>query len=298
MMDFEMFIEKVVEEVSKELSTLEVKKSEVTKNNGMKLRSITITSDESNVSPVIYLEGFFSDYQEGRPMKDITEGIIKLYRESATNTSWDVSAFTNYSSARTLLRPRLINTEKNKELLANVPHREILDLSLIYSVELSGDFDGVGTIIVRNEHMKLWDVDEQTLYEEVLKNMEEYDEGSLRTMKDVLLEMIGCDMEMLDSEISIPMYVLTNRSKLYGASQLINKSMLAMAAKTIGSDLIILPSSVHELLILPVADNMTEMDHMTSMVREVNDSEVAMNEILSYHVYRYDSVTGEVSIAA
>lgn len=298
MMNFEMFTEKVVEEVSKELSTLEVKKSEVTKNNGMKLRSITITSDESNVSPIIYLEGFFRDYQEGRSMKDITEGIIKLYRESAVNTSWDVSVFTNYSSARSLLRPRLINSEKNKELLADVPHREILDLSLIYSVELSGDFDGVGTIIVRNEHMKLWDVDEQTLYEEVLKNMEEYDEGSLRTMKDVLLEMIGCDMEMLDSEISIPMYVLTNRSKLYGASQLINKSMLAMAAKTIGSDLIILPSSVHELLILPVADNMTEMDHMTSMVREVNDSEVAMNEILSYHVYRYDSVTGEVSIAA
>lgn len=298
MMDFEMFTEKIVEEVSKELNTLEVKKSEVTKNNGMKLRSITITSDESNVSPIIYLEGFFRDYQEGRSMKDITEGIIKLYRESAVNTSWDVSVFTNYSSARSLLRPRLINSEKNKELLADVPHREILDLSLIYSVELSGDFDGVGTIIVRNEHMKLWDVDEQTLYEEVLKNMEEYDEGSLRTMKDVLLEMIGCDMEMLDSEISIPMYVLTNRSKLYGASQLINKSMLAMAAKTIGSDLIILPSSVHELLILPVADNMTEMDHMTSMVREVNDSEVAMNEILSYHVYRYDSVTGEVSIAA
>lgn len=299
MMNFDMFIEEVVKAVGMNLEGLEVKQSEIVKNNGVKMQAITIVNKAVNISPVIYLEKYFEEYQGGKPMDDIVGEIIRIYKDSEVNKPWDVSVFTNYERAKNHLRPRLINTEKNKEFLEEVPHRDILDLSLIYTVEVKPDISGdIGTITVRNEHMKMWGVDEQTLYEEIMKNMDENEGGSIRTMKDIIGDMFDCAEDLPGLDAPFHLYVLTNKDKLFGASQLLNKKMLEQAAQVLGSDFIILPSSVHELLLYPVMDETSEMEHMASMVREVNDSSVAENEILSYHVYRYNHVSGEINIAA
>ena len=66
----------------------------------------------------------------------------------------------------------------------------------------------------------------------------------------------------------------------------------------LGKDLMIIPSSVHEVLLIPSEGHETEADTLRQMVREVNDTQLALNEILSYHVYRYSHQTGKIAIAA
>jgi hypothetical protein len=79
---------------------------------------------------------------------------------------------------------------------------------------------------------------------------------------------------------------------------MMNKDMLRETAEKFGKDLMILPSSIHEVLLIPAKDDEMNADELRQMVREVNDTQLALNEILSYHVYRYSQETEEISIAA
>ncbi len=95
---------------------------------------------------------------------------------------------------------------------------------------------------------------------------------------------------------AVSMYVVSNRSRMYGA--MANKKTMQEAAKIFGRDFMILPSSVHELILVPSFGGPGEAVRMAKMVREINDTEVAEDEVLSCHVYRYDCQTGNISIAA
>lgn len=92
------------------------------------------------------------------------------------------------------------------------------------------------------------------------------------------------------------MYVLTNARKLHGANIMLYKEYLEIAAEKMNGDFYILPSSIHELLAVPVST--AEIEKLRQMVKEVNDNEVAPEEILGYEVYRYNRETGEVEVAA
>ena len=87
------------------------------------------------------------------------------------------------------------------------------------------------------------------------------------------------------------MYILTNIYKVNGASMLLDSDMMQKVMEEVGSDFFILPSSIHEVLIVPADSGMKSSD-LETMVREVNDTEVSDTEILSYHVYRYSMENG------
>lgn len=59
-----------------------------------------------------------------------------------------------------------------------------------------------------------------------------------------------------------------------------------MIADQIGDRFIVLPSSVNETIILPPKD-VTEYEGLAAKVREVNDTQVDVEDRLSYHVYVY-----------
>jgi hypothetical protein len=79
---------------------------------------------------------------------------------------------------------------------------------------------------------------------------------------------------------------------------MLDEDALKEAAELYGGDFMILPSSIHEILLLPVRDEKEEIEELAATVREVNDTKVAPDEILSFHVYRYSCMTGTVSIVA
>ena len=80
------------------------------------------------------------------------------------------------------------------------------------------------------------------------------------------------------------MLVLTNNVQLNGAAALFYPGVMDQAAERLGGDFIVLPSSTHEVIMIP-ADGMTDFRSLEQMVKDINRSQVAPEERLSDHVY-------------
>ena len=300
-MHIEEFTENVTQRIKKELGGMyHVETGEVVKNNGIVCHGITIQDRGSNISPCIYADGIYGEFFSGEiSFEDAVEKMLHICRENLVHGNFDTGVFTDYGKVRRMLRGCLINTGRNRMLLKDVPHREFLDLSLIYKIEVCGLSMGMGSIRVHNAHLGLWDIKEEDLFAAVRENMAYMEDGTLESILDVVMGLTGVEMRW-DDALEF-MYVLSNKNRLDGAVQILNGRMLEQAAGRIGEDFIILPSSVHELLLVPDIKGERKAERireLAEIVREVNDTQVMPSDILSYHVYRYEKETGKLEIIA
>ena len=245
------------------------------------------------------LEGFYSEYENGdKDLEAIAGEIISIHCRNRAIHNFDVSMFTDYRRTCPMLRGRLINTERNAEFLKDVPHREFFDLSLVYYVEIPHPGrQEAGSILVQDGHMQLWEVTEQELYNQTMKNMEGTDRASILNIADILADMPGFLSGNLPG-VGVPMYILTNQRRWNGAVQMLNKKALEDVGVLFAADYYILPSSIHETILVPAWEQTGTARDLAQIVQEVNHTEVLPEEILSSHVYRYCVDSGQVYIAA
>ena len=267
----------------------------VRKNNGVILHGIEIAEKGSNIAPCIYLDRWHDRYEAGEDIEIIMDGIIRSFEDGRKRAMPDISDFENFEAVRGKIYGRLVNTEKNAEVLTDIPNRAFLDLSLIYCVVLSIG-EEVGSIMVRNSHMEAWGVSEDDLYREAMSNMETADDAIIKSFTEIMKEMAGDGLPLCPD--SFPMYVLTNRCKVNGAVEITRKDVLEKAAEIMGCDFMVIPSSVHEVLLVPDNRNPKQAAQIAGMVDEVNRTQVAEDEVLSFHVYRYSRRDGGLSVAA
>ncbi|MCD7883124.1 MAG: DUF5688 family protein [Lachnospiraceae bacterium] len=142
----------------------------------------------------------------------------------------------------------------------------------------------------------MWNVTEQELYETVITNME-HDTTELKSMDEIMAEFTDGAIDSRADDAPA-LYVAGNTNRVNGAVEMLNRKFLMDSADFFGTDFMILPSSIHELLFLPVSGMEKDPASLAQIVREVNDTQVKNDEILSYHVYRYSRNSGEVAIAA
>lgn len=276
----------------------------ITKNNGTILTGITIMDKTSNLAPTIYLEGYFNDYNCGEPMGDICQRILKVYEENRVTDNFDVSMVTDFSRARKRICCKLINAERNAELLADAPHVIIEDLAVIFFILATRDEFGTGTITIRNNILDMWDITVDQLYKLALENTQRLFHGKVTSMMSVMTEILAdkldaeCCEEFFDlmaDDVEIPMFVATNTAKLNGAIVMLYDNLMKKFAEKIGGSFYILPSSVHETLFIPCSDDM-DIEYLRDMVKSVNSTEVSEEEYLSDNVYRYDADTDSFEI--
>lgn len=271
---------------------------DIVKNNDTHLTGLTVFSDRCNVSPTIYLDRYYREYQNGKPFSKICEEILHVYQEHQPTDSIDVSFFTDYDRIKSRIVFKLVNYEKNAQTLREVPHYRFLDLAVVFNCLLEYDFDGSATILIRNQHLTLWNITPDDLYALAMRNTPALLKYDLRNMTDILKEFLaGSELEELSSYNShpCPMYMLSNQRKLNGSVCILYPDLLKSFANRIRSDLYILPSSVHEVLLLP-ADGQNSCQELSDMVREVNDSQLSREEILSDHIYYYCRDTGQITM--
>ena len=296
MITFEEFTQVVMEGLQQLAGNgCQIRKEQSLKNNGLKRTGITAVREEGNVFPVIYLEQFYNDYKfEDCTINEVVEKVHALLEQHSGKTldQFKVDDFLDWDKTKTHVFAKLINAQMNKELLKDVPHRILMDLAEVFYVKVYGNqMEGFGTILIRNEHKAFWKVDEATLHETALVNMAA-DRPEFTSMENLLSH----SSEELEFEGG-GMYILTNSSKLFGASELLKKDILHNIAEKLQDNLIILPSSTHEVIILS-EKNASSEEKAADMVKEINATCLAPNEVLSDHVYRYDRSTGDIKIAA
>lgn len=298
------FRERLINELQGRMPDTVIFPKDIRKNNGVVFSNIIIQDNSSNAAPCICTEGLYYEYQNGhKDMDGVIDSVLELYGKIKPERDFNVFEILDYSKACHNLKGKLINTEKNRELLKELPHREFFDLSLVYFVDVTGDGNlGCASVKVENGHLEKWDVTEDDLYRQFKENMGQDDRSELLSIADVLAGMSGGFPEQMcavPEDVCItPMYVLSNEQKLNGAVEILNDRAMERAAETIGGDFYILPSSIHETILIPVIGNEDDVNGLAAMVSCVNRTEVADIEVLSDHVYRYRSQCKKIEFAA
>jgi hypothetical protein len=306
MLDFDEFQSYVCDNIKdflpEEFESAKVDVNLVIKNNDKKLHGLVIRKEDSNISPTIYLEQFYEGYKEhGIDLEVVMEHIAQVELEHC-NPSQDYSDVaekfrdTDFIKSHVVLA--LVNAEKNAELLKEIPHVLKEDLAIIYKIYLGGNSEGTSTITVRNQHMKGWDITPEELHECALENSRRLLPVKVQDMESVLREMMGGDLaEDMLPKVSEEqrMYVVTNEQKVNGAAGIIYSDVLEQLSEKIGTDLYILPSSVHE--IIAISSSYGTPDELARMVKEVNSTQVSAEDQLSDHVYKFSADTKTLSIA-
>lgn len=303
MMEFTNFTMLVRDEVEKRTGDcFRVRLNDVRKNNGVVLRGLTVMQDDSNISPTIYLNNYFEEYVSGRvTLVSVVNDVMDTYHRNKVNQSVDMRYFLNYDSVKQHIVYKLVNTEKNKELLEDIPHLEFLDLSIVFQCMVAQEEIGTASILIHNVHLKLWDVTAEMLYQAAKENTQKLLQYEIKSMTEVLCEILeeenpeGFDYDECAAEFSdsVPMYVLSNKSRVEGAACMLYPNLIRDFAQAIGSSFYIIPSSVHELLLLPAGQD-DESTEIKDMIKDINDTQVSTEEILSYSLYFYDREKGKI----
>ena len=262
----------------------------VIKNNGCEMDGLVIMEKGKDIAPTIYLDSFYELYTNGENIKNIIRQIEVIYEQNKNNVTFDVNILKHFDTIKDKIVYKVVNYRSNEKLLEQVPHKRILDLAVVFYCLLDNEYGRSATALIYNNNLKNWNVTIDDVYKAALKNTPDLLHSKISSMA-ALFEKCGVnvDGEEVDLKDYVPsdMYVLTNESKLNGAACILYENVLYDFAKKLGADLYILPSSVHEVILLPKL-SMFEKDELVNMVKEVNTEGVAADEVLSDHVYEYN----------
>lgn len=304
---FDEFKETVKNEVKEFLPenfhTADIKLKVFEKNNNVRLTGLIIES-ACNMSPTIYIDNFYKKYQDGTDINIILQEIAKIRMEYDVTDDFDVTTVTDFNKCRNKIMPRLIGAEENSEILKVRPHIRIEDLAVTFCIDLGENKDGLMSVPVQFELMETWNVTADQLYEIALENLTKADIGVFTPMREILFagmlselkEICHGDEEEARRKLDqmIPdnnLWVLTNKRRVNGANMLLDRSVMEDVIKEVGTDFFILPSSIHECIILPTDSGM-DSQQLEAMVGEVNETQVEKEERLSNSVYRYTLENG------
>ena len=290
------FAAMVKDELLKIYPDRDVTVREVTKNNGLVLTGITIFTKGCNISPTIYVDKMFEEYLRGASLDDLIKGFVQCYESADLHSNFDVSYVKDFDKAIDKICLKLVNAERNSELLKKVPHVMFNDLAVVFYILVeNGDRDhGTATMLVNNDIMNTWGIEyTNEFYENAKYNTQTLLPATVTDLTDVVKMLAEDDesfnlIEDMDVEASAPMYVASNISRVNGCSVMLYDGVLKEFSKKVGSDLYILPSSVHEVILVPCNKCIDmELNTMLDMVRDINATEVRQDEFLSNHIYKY-----------
>ncbi len=266
----------------------------IRKNNGTIYDGLTIFCNQLNVSPTIYLNSYYLKYMEGVSVKEICNEILTEFHKLKPTENMDVSFFTDYQKVKERLVFKLVNYAQNQILLSDVPHICFLDLALVFYCFLPQSRDYHATILIHNHHLKLWGISTDTLCRIAMQNTPRLLPWQLDDMRELLMQTLSeKERPPFDFKDGPAMYILSNCDKRNGASALCYDGLLLRLSEEFHSDFLILPSSIHEVILIPDSDT-DNFQGLNEMIREINETQLADEEVLSNHAYYFSRKQGQI----
>lgn len=249
---------------------------DVIKANNTKLTAIVIQSSCSNVAPMVYLEYFEANDMS---VEETTKTICDMFLKESLKTSAMSDVVDNirdWDKIKDKICFRLYNMELNKTRLADVPYIKYLDLAVTFFIVVKTEEPEFGSIMVTSNLMETWGKSITDLSDVASVNTPKYFPIKIKHISDI----IGLPIDE-------PMYVATTTSGSYGATVLLYDKLLNSYCDKFDDDLIILPSSIHDCIIIPKnALDVDKLNGLSEMVRSINQSDVVDDiEVLSDQAY-------------
>ena len=296
MMNYEQFKETVKENfmnyILNNFKDMKPLISQVKKVNST-FDAIGVKGDNTSAFPTIYINDMYKVYQNGTDLETILTSacdvIARAYDESLGINVKDILA-----NASDNIFFMLINTEQNQSLLNSVPHRSFHDLSITYRIMVKFDKNGLQAIPITNGLAAELKMTEEQLFKCAENNTQRLFPPTVKTMRDAMRKVfISMGMtedfinKVLDRMSPEPnMWIISNASCINGASSILYENELHELAEKMESNLYILPSSIHEVVV--ISAEMGNPEDLALMVAKINVSEVPLEDRLSNQVYHYD----------
>lgn len=291
-MDYKEFVDRVSEDLKQvlpeEYQGASITTRQVDKLQGESYYGVVIQPENSNIGISMNLNSAYESMEQGRSFEQVLAEIGTSVTDGFDNRPQVIAAeIADYDSMKEKLMVQVVPTAGNEEMLASVPHVEQEDMSMVYRFVFQTDERGTSSSLVTNQMMENYGITAEQLHADAIANAPENFPASVRSMQEVLAELIGMDPEMMPGEPD-GMYVATCNQGMNGAGCIFYPEFMDQAAEKLGGDFFVLPSSVHEVILLPDKGTMTAKE-LESMVQEINATEVQPQDRLSDSVYHYDS---------
>ncbi len=282
---------------------------EILKNNGITYHALLIREKSRCVAPTIYFDSFFDAYKNGVPMKEIAGKMVEIYNRYMPAEDQNMDFFEDFSKVAGSLFFKVVNLKKNKRKLKDVPYRKLMDLAMVPLCRVKSRELGEGVITIENSHLATWEITEDELWENIGENAALTAPPKISGLMEVIEKATGIfagtdygdeNDEEFGEEIDAGfgaetgrdelcgIYVVTNEAGTLGASAAFYPGLLKSLSEDFESDLFIIPSSIHEVLVIPDPNLQMDVSSLKEMIHEVNATTVAEEEVLSDNLYRYD----------
>lgn len=249
-MNFEDFKNEICRRVKENYGEEHVRTENIKKNNGTSRDALVIQEEGTNIFPTLYLDDFYKTYLENENLDDAYDALVTSYEKHKITENMDISIFKNWEKIKSKITYRVINTEKNRELLCDIPSRPCLDLSVVYYINLESTEDCCASSLIHNSHMDTWSVTENELWEAARSN--KIFEVSFRSLFDYLNDSLGFSPNA-DTDPN-PLRIVTTNVKSNGAYiPFLDEAFKSQVVKEFSGEYpgaFVLPSSIHEAMLL------------------------------------------------
>ena len=258
--------------------------------------ALVVRLEEEGAAPSIDLSHFYEMEENGYSMEAVLAAVSDAAQQRADG--FDLGIFSDYSQIKDRLFIRISDAEVNRGLLQNVPHKNISGLAVTCHAMMEIKEGEMGSVMVNNDMLRSLDVSFDEIYQDAMENSPRILPPSIQSMEDMLGRMIGfgagrevpqdieSQLDAVDFENDL-MVVLTNREGVNGAAAIMYPEVLHRIGERAGANFFILPSSVHEVILVADKGNM-KLAELSAMVKEINRTQVAPKDRLSDTVYHYD----------
>lgn len=288
-MGYEEFMMRVIDEMRDRFPEADLSVQEVSKLQGQSYTGLSVRPENSAIGATLNLKEFYEAFDSGLPMEEVMNRIQYSVDMAIRHMpNYDARMLANYEQIKDTLTIELVPVAGNEEELSQIPHRNMADLAAVYRFELESNAQGTASVLITNNMLAGYEITADQLHADALESSAKNYPAKLLNMSETVHEMIGSMADPLFTDESPSLWVATTGDGQYGAGVIQYPGFLDQAAEILGGDFFVLPSSVHEVLLVP--DNGTmELDYLEKLVRTVNAEDVVPAERLSDNVYHYDS---------
>jgi len=260
------------------------------KNNGVEMYGLLLSREGETIAPNFYLYPQYNRWKKG--MADlgmILRELKKAYTEEMEKNKRIAEALCfDWETFRHRVFVRLVGRERNEKLLQDIPYDEYLDMALVYHYVIQVTEDTQGVLVLNKEHILRLGITHEELRETAMSNTKRELPPVIVPMQEMVARMKSrCGMDLPGEIPESGMYVLSNAKGTYGAVAMTYTDLLEEFSNEAESGFYILPSSVHEVILVP-DDTMMTTEIFSGMVRHVNAEHVEETEVLTDSVYYYD----------
>ena len=299
MLSFQKFIEKVKTEIHLLCGDgYQIIMEPVPQNNGTEQTGIDIRKEQGEEMAHLCLDAYYEQYLAGMTVEEAARDIWDIFN-SFEQSGVSEGLLNDFEKVKNKVVFSLVNYGMNKEQLESMPYVSYLDLAILFYVLLDRTENGERTAVITNKELAAWGTTKEELLRLARQNTPRLYMAEVNSLNDVMKSFVK-DKKSKDffdefiGEEELPLYVLSNRHNVKGAAVILYDGLLKEMSKVLGHDLLILPSSVHEVLVMAY-DKTMDLFPVRDMVEHINKEEVPVCDVLSNQIYRYNREKDQVS---